>query len=124
VFFSWYTASVHEGPISASASGSGWSTTDIAKLVALLALIAVAAWAVELFADNVNLPWPAWMIAGGCGALAILLVLYRIVSKPGDFSAAAAVGVSISLAWGIFLSLIAAVAVVVGAYMHMNESSS
>jgi hypothetical protein len=124
VFFSWYTLSVHAGPLSISKSGSGWDTTDVAKLVALLALVALAVWAVELFAENVNLPWPAAMIAGACGVLAILLVLYRIVSKPGDLGGPLPTGVSVGTAWGIYLSLIAAIAVVVGAYMHMNESSS
>lgn len=124
VFFSWYTASVHVGSLSISKSGSGWDTTDVAKLVALLALVALAVWAVELFADNVNLPWPASMVAGACGALAILLVLYRIVSKPGELSGPLPPGVSIGTAWGIYLSLIAAIVVVVGAYLHMNETSS
>jgi hypothetical protein len=124
VFFSWYTVSVHAGPLSISKSGSGWDTTDVAKLVALLALVALAVWAVELFADNVNLPWPAWMVSGACGALAILLVLYRIFSKPGELGGSLPTGVSVGTAWGIYLSLIAAIAVVVGAYMHMNESIS
>jgi len=114
VFFSWYTVSVHAGPLSISKSGSGWDTTDVAKLVALLALVALAVWAVELFADSVNLPWPAWMVSGACGALAILLVLYRIVSKPGELGGSLPTGVSVGAAWGIYLSLIAAIAVVVG----------
>jgi hypothetical protein len=124
VFFSWYTVSVHAGPLSISKSGSGWDTTDVAKLVALLALVALAVWAVELFANTTNLPWPAAMVAGACGALAILLVLYRIVSKPGELGGPLPTGVSVRSAWGIYLSLIAAIAVVVGAYLHMNESSS
>ena len=124
VFFSWYTASVHVGSLSISKSGSGWDTTDVAKLVALLALVALAVWAVELFANTTNLPWPAAMVAGACGALAILLVLYRIFSKPGELGGPLPTGVSVGSAWGIYLSLIAAIAVVVGAYLHMNESSS
>jgi len=47
--FSWYTVSVHAGPLSISKSGSGWDTTMSPKLVALLALVALAVWAVELF---------------------------------------------------------------------------
>jgi hypothetical protein len=124
VFFSWYTVSVHAGPLSISKSGSGWDTTDVAKLVALLALVALAVWAVDLFADNVNLPWPPSIIAGACGVLATLLVLYRIVSKPGDLGGPLPTGVSVGTAWGIYLSLIAAIVVVVGAYLHMNETSS
>jgi len=124
VFFSWYTVSVHAGPLSISKSGSGWDTTDVAKLVALLALVALAVWAVELFANTTNLPWPAAMVAGACGVLAILLVLYRIFSKPGELGGPLPTGVSVGTAWGIYLSLVAAVAVVVGAYLHMNESRS
>jgi hypothetical protein len=124
VFFSWYTVSVHAGPLSISKSGSGWDTTDVAKLVALLALVALAVWAIELFANTTNLPWPASIVAGACGALAILLVLYRIFSKPGDLGGPLPTGVSVGTAWGIYLSLVAAIAVVVGAYLHMNETSS
>lgn len=124
VFFSWYTVSVHAGPLSISKSGSGWDTTDVAKLVALLALVALAVWAIDLFADTVNLPWPPSMIAGACGVLATLLVLYRIVSKPGDLGGPLPTGVSVGTAWGVYLSLIAAIVVVVGAYLHMNETSS
>jgi hypothetical protein len=132
VFFSWYTATVSILGHSESASGSGWDSTDVAKLVFLLALVALAAWGVELFAPQVSLPFPAWMIAGGAGALAVLLVLFRIVSKPGSDAAATvnAIGgaggahLSIGTAWGIYLALIAAIAIVVGAYMRMNEPSA
>jgi hypothetical protein len=118
VFFNWYTASA--GGFSVSASG--WDTTDVAKLVFLLALIAGAAWVIELFVPTVDLPFPAWMIAGACGALAALLVLFRIVSKPhaGEIKAA---GISYGTSFGIWLALIAAIAVVVGAYLRMNESA-
>jgi hypothetical protein len=132
VFFSWYTATFSFGGRSASSSGSGWDTTDVAKLVFLCALVALVAWGLELFAPQVNLPFPAWMIAGGAGALAVLFVLFRILSKPGSdavnavnaFASASGAHFSIGTAWGIWLSLIAAIAVVVGAYLRMNETSS
>jgi hypothetical protein len=64
VFFSWYTAtasvSVPGGAtVSRSASGSGWDSGDGAKLVFLLALVILVVWAIDLFADNVTLPFPA-----------------------------------------------------------------
>jgi hypothetical protein len=115
VFFSWYTVSVKG--FGASASVSGWSSTDWAKLVFLLALIALAAWIIELFVPTVTLPAPASLIAGAAGVLAILIVLFRILSKPGgDVS-----GISVGTSWGIWLALLAAIAVVVGAYLRMNE---
>jgi hypothetical protein len=124
VFFSWYSVSVKNF---GSTGVKGWDATDVAKLVFLLAVVAIAVWCIELFAPQVALPFPAWMIAGGAGGLAILLVLFRIVSKPGgslNSSFAKALGVSVGTSFGIYLSLIAAIAVVVGAYLRMNESSS
>ena len=111
VFFSWYSV--------AGFTASGWSATDVAKLVFLLALVAGAAWVIDLFVPTVQIPYPAWMIAGAAGGLAILLVLFRMASKPGG-----PISGALSLAWGIYLALIAAIAVVVGAYLRMNESSS
>jgi hypothetical protein len=130
VFFNWYTveASVKIGNInqSASASESGWDSGAAAKLVALLALIALAAWIVELFVPTFELPFPAWMIAGAAGALALLLVLLRIVDKPGGGASINSPGIhaSVGTAFGIWLALIAAIAVVVGAYLRMNEPQS
>jgi hypothetical protein len=140
VFFSWYTGKVTvSGSISGvlgnslgsrSSSVSGWDATDLAKLVFLLALIALAVWIVELFVEGVDLPVHAWSVAMVCGAVSILIVLYRIVEKPtggfptsGSFSLGAAgkVSWSVSAAWGLYLALLAAIAVVVGAYMAMKE---
>jgi hypothetical protein len=136
VFLDWYTVSVSVSGVpsallqglSRSASASGTDATNVANLVALLAVVAIAAWGIELFAQNVKLPFPAWMIAGGAGALSVLLVLFRIVSKPGganslnfSFGNAGGLHVDVSTAFGIWLALIAAVAVTVGAALRMRE---
>ena len=132
VFFSWYTAtasvSVPGGAsISRSASGSGWDSGGGAKLVFLLALVILAVWAVDLFADNVTLPFPASMVALVLGAAALLVVVIKFFSKPGGGDVSSFGGTlhfSVSVAWGLYVALLAAIAVVVGAYMHMNETSS
>jgi hypothetical protein len=134
VFFDWYSAKVSINGVpgfsgSTSASVSGWDATDIAKLVFLLALVAGAALVVGMFVPTVNLPWPAWMISGVCGGVAVILVLYRIISKPhqDDLSkinfggANGGIHASISSSFGIWLSLIAAIALTAGAYLLMNE---
>jgi hypothetical protein len=134
VFLNWYTATVSTSgitlpgiPGSISRSVSGWDATDVAKLVALLALIAVAAWAIELFASGVQLPWPAWTIAGVAGVASTLLVLYRIVSKPNGAHdvnislGTASIHASVGTAFGIWLALIASIVVAAGAYMTMRE---
>ena len=66
-----------------SASESGWSSGALAKFVALFALIALAAWVVELFVPTVDLPSRPGMIAGASGAISILFVLFKFLSKPG-----------------------------------------
>jgi hypothetical protein len=133
VFLNWYTAkaSVDIGGASSSFSTSisGWDATKLVSLLIVLAALAtIAAYAIELFAPHVTLPFPAWMIAGAAGALSVLLILFRIVNKPDkvdDVSSAdfgGAVSASAGTAFGIWLALIAAIAVVVGAYLRMNES--
>jgi phosphate starvation-inducible membrane PsiE len=135
VFFNWYSATVKFGQFSQSASVSGWDATDVAKLVFLLAAIALIALILEQFAATVELPVPASMIAGVCGIIALLLVVYRIISKPGGEhtgsiqlpgggSTKDLISFSIGTSWGIWLSLIAAIALIVGAYLSMNESNA
>ena len=132
VFFSWYTATASVtlpggGSLSRSASGSGWSSGDGAKLVFLLALVILAVWAVDLFADNVSLPFPAAMVALVLGAAALLVCVIKFFSKPGGpdlTSFGGTLHFSVSVAWGLYVAILAAIAVIVGAYMHMNETSS
>ncbi|HSS53619.1 MAG TPA: hypothetical protein VLK79_03130 [Gaiellales bacterium] len=132
VFFSWYTATASVSlpggnSLSRSASGSGWSSGDGAKLVFLLALVILAVWAVDLFADNVTLPFPAAMVALVLGAVALLVCVIKFFSKPGGpdlTSLGGTLHFSVSVAWGLYVAILAAIAVVVGAYMHMNETSS
>jgi hypothetical protein len=132
VFFSWYTATASVslpggGSLSRSASGSGWSSGGGAKLVFLLALVILAVWAVDLFADNVTLPFPAAMVALVLGAVALLVCVIKFFSKPGGpdlTSFGGTLHFSVSVAWGLYVAILAAIAVVVGAYMHMNETSS
>jgi hypothetical protein len=109
VFISWYKISI----AGFSASRSGWDSVDTAKLVALLALIAIAAIVIELFVPTVTLPLPASLIVIAAGGLAVLLVLLKILDKPAS---------QLSLAWGIFVALIAAAVTAYGGYAKMNEA--
>ena len=109
VFLSWYGVSV----AGYSVSGSGWDTVDTAKLVALLALIALAALVIEMFVPTVTLPLPASLIVIGAGGLSVLLVLLKIIDKPGS---------GLGLKYGIFVALIAAAATTYGGYLKMNEA--
>jgi hypothetical protein len=118
------------GSTSASASASGWHATDIAKLVCLLGLVALIGWVMAVFVEDNEYSGRAWGVAMACGILAIVLVLYRIIDKPGpsgfggtqSFSVGTVkFSLSISAGWGIYLALLSAIAVVVGTYMVMKE---
>jgi hypothetical protein len=109
VFFTWYSADV--GPISVTASGT--DVGGIVWLVFLAALVAIAAWVIDLWVPTVELPVPAWQIAAGAGVVAVILIIIKIIDKPDGWG----------LSWGIFLALLAAIAVVAGAYMRNQEVS-
>ncbi len=128
VFLNWYTLTVSIAGRSASKSKSGWDSGATAKIIALLAIVIIAAWLVELYAENVTLPLPASIIAGATGVAALLLVLFKFFSKPasdqvGQFNALGIGHASVDTDWGIWLALISAVVVVAGAYLRMNEQS-
>jgi hypothetical protein len=118
VFLSWYKYSVKGvGAFGGSANQSGWDSGALGKLVALLALIALAALVIELFVPTVTLPLPASLIVLGASALALLFVLIKLVVKPDDHGV-----VDIGLAYGIFVSLIAAAVAAYGGYAKMSEA--
>ena len=61
------------------------------------------------------------------GAVALLVCVIKFFSKPGGpdlTSFGGTLHFSVSVAWGLYVAILAAIAVVVGAYMHMNETSS
>jgi len=140
VFLNWYTASVSisggSGPfgnLSRSGSASGVDATDVAWIVFFLAVIALAAWVIELWVEGVTIPYPAWLVAGVCGALSVLLVLYRIIDKPAgagtNTSGSLTFGNSkltwsIGTSFGIWLALLASIAMLVGAYLMLNEQNT
>jgi hypothetical protein len=140
VFLNWYTASVSisggSGPfgnLSRSGSASGVDATDVAWIVFFLALIALAAWVIELWVEGVTIPYPAWLVTGVCGALSVLLVLFRIIDKPagaGTNTSGSLTFGSSKLTWsigtsfGIWLALLASIAMVVGAYLMLNEQNT
>src|SRR5437763_5193257 len=78
VFLHWYTYSASIsgiagiGGVTISGSASGTKATDVAWLVFLLGIVALAAWVIELWAPTVELPMPAWQIAIVAGAVSVL----------------------------------------------------
>lgn len=122
MFLPWYGVDVNVGGFSASESGSAWevfSTIDI--LLFLVALVAVGA-VVARLADVLPPDLPVAAIVTGAGALAVLLVLYRIVDIPGpDIPQIVESNVDYGRKFGLFLGLVAAGGVAYGGYRSMSE---
>jgi hypothetical protein len=92
----------------------GWHTGAIAKVVLLLGLAVVALHL--LHAAGIELPAtvPESLVVIVIGALATILVLIRVISIPDDFQPA-------SRGIGLWISLIAALAVIVAGLLRASE---
>jgi hypothetical protein len=123
-FFDWYGGNVTGlargvQVTGAALSSTGWQTFTISRwvwlLTALLALGSVAAWA-RGYEDRGPLPLSA--VVAGLGALASALIVIRILHHPGLSASAGTVHLSYGVKTGIWLGLIAALAIAFGGYVQ------
>jgi hypothetical protein len=106
-----------QGPEEADTSANAWEAFDFTDLVMLLAVIvAVGVAAVTLMGASASLPVAGSAITTGIGALAFLLVLYRLINPPGEGD--------IDREIGIWLGLLATAGITVGGYLGMQEEGT
>lgn len=110
-FMDWYAGS-GEGP---TVAVIGWHTGTLGKLVffvglAVLALVALRESGIELPATV-----PESLLVIGLGALATIFVLIRLIVVPDTFTGISGRGI------GIFVSLLAALAVTVAGLLRAGE---
>jgi hypothetical protein len=129
-FFDWYGGNVTglaRGVqlTGAALSSTGWQTFTISRwvwlLTALLALGSVVAWA-RGYEDRGPLPLSA--LVAGLGALASALIVIRILHHPGLSASAGTVHLSYGVKTGIWLGLIAALAIAFGGYVQTLPEKS
>ena len=111
-FTGWYAGSEVDG---LTVSVIGWHTGALGKLVffvglAVLALVALREAGIELPATV-----PESLLVIALGALATIFVLVRLISIPDTFLPASGRGI------GIWISLLAAVAVIVAGLLRASE---
>lgn len=110
MFLPWYDVSAEFSGFSASESANAWEVFSFVDIVLFLTAVAAVAVAV-LSAQNrlAALPVPAGQLLLGLGALATLLVVFRILSVPdGGIDVD---GVDVGRKIGVFLGLICAAAI-------------
>lgn len=125
MFFDWYGVEVSgvggfTGSIS-GAGGSAWDALDVIPIFLMLAIVVALGVAIVRLTDaDLEPPVSMNAVVAALGGLAVLLILYRIVDKPGggDFGG---VAVGLTLKPGIFLALIAAAGIAYGGWSAMRE---
>jgi uncharacterized membrane protein YhaH (DUF805 family) len=128
MFFDWFGVKISgvagfSGDVSGS-GGSAWDALDVIPVFLMLAIVVAIGVAVVRLADaDLELSISLNAIVAAVGALAVLLILYRIVFPP-DFGGFGGVSVDATLRFGIFLGLIAAAGIAYGGYSAMREEGA
>lgn len=125
MFFDWFGFEVSGVPAFSGTveggGGSAWDVLDVIPIFLVLAVIAAVGVAVIRLTDaDVEPPVSLNTIVAVLGALAVLLILYRIVDPPGGESFGG-VSVDTTLKVGIFLGLLSAAGIAYGGYSAMRE---
>jgi hypothetical protein len=128
MFVDWFSVDVSTSAgslaFSASAGGSAWDALDTIPIFLMIAIVAAVGVAVVRLTDAVFEPAISVnAVVAALGGLAVLLILYRIISPP-DAGSAPGVSVDVSPAIGIFLGLIAAAGIAYGGYRAMQEEGT
>jgi hypothetical protein len=98
----------------APAAASAWEAFSVLDIVlALLALVPLALVAVQATRDSPSLPVAFSVLTTIAGAVATLLILYRIVNQPGPNDA-------VSVELGAWIGVAAAVAIAGGGWRSMR----
>jgi hypothetical protein len=122
LFLEWYNISAKTAFVNASQGFSGWKALGfIDILLFLIGLVAIAVAVTK--AMNVlpkSLPASPGLIVLALGGLALLLVLFRLLSIP-DNGAGSIPGVDVGRSFGIFIALLAAAGVTLGGWLSWNE---
>ncbi len=110
-FMSWYSGS-DDGPTIAVI---GWHVGVLGKLVFFIGLAVLGLWALREAGFELPAAVPESLILIGLGSLATTFVLIRIISVPDEFFPYTGRGI------GIWISLLAALGVIVAGLLEASE---
>jgi uncharacterized membrane protein YhaH (DUF805 family) len=128
MFFDWFGVKISgvsgfSGDVSGS-GGSAWDALDVIPIFLMLAIVVAIGVAVIRLTDaDLEPPVSLNAIVAALGGLAVLLILYRIISPP-DFGSFGGVTVEATRKFGIFLGLISAAGIAYGGYSAMREEGA
>lgn len=124
MFLPWYQVEVDARVLEASDTINAWDSFRVVDILLVLVLLVAVGMAVVRAAGAMpaQLPFPPGGVVAAAGALAILLILFRIVSLPGPDIEVEEIDIDRQI--GIFLALLAAIGITFGGYTAMNERVS
>ncbi len=109
-FMGWYSGRVDGLRLSAL----GWNTGVLGKFVLIVGLAVLALLALRAIGFELPPALPVGMVIAGLGALATIIVLFRLIEIPDDY---AGLGRSV----GIWVSLVAALLLIVAGLLKASE---
>jgi hypothetical protein len=112
-FTDWYAGSESGGAFTLSVIG--WHTGALGKLVFFVGLAVLALWALREAGIELPATVPESLVVIALGSLGTIFVLIRLISIPDRFLPASGRGV------GIWISLLAALAVIVAGLIRAGE---
>ncbi|MBK5231131.1 MAG: hypothetical protein JJE27_08180, partial [Thermoleophilia bacterium] len=129
LFLNWYTYKAGlniAGVNSSSSTGiSAWDAFSLIDLLLLvIGLLAIVPAALDVFDMEVELPVDMSVVTMAAGALAVLLIVFRVIDKPGPDVSVNIPGVEagVHLAFGLFIGLISSAAIAFGGFTQTSES--
>ena len=124
MFIDWYGVDVDVAGFTASGGFNAWQAFSFIDLLLFLAAaVAIAVAVARALGALPALPMPAGQIVAIAGAIAVLLILFRLIVTPGGDD----IGgdeVDVTRKIGVFLGLLAAAGIAFGGYTAMNERAS
>ena len=120
MFIDWYGVDVDIAGFEASGGFNAWQAFSLIDILLFLAAaVAIAITVARALGALPALPMPAGQIVAIAGAVAVVLILFRLIVTPdagGD-------EFDVTRKIGIFLGLISAGAIAFGGYTAMNEQA-
>lgn len=105
------------------ANANAWESFSFIDILLFLAVVVVLALVLTRAAANTpDLPQSPATIIAAAGALAVVLVLFRLIFPPGVDTGVVDVDVDLGRKIGVFLGLIASAGIAYGGWRAMNEA--
>jgi hypothetical protein len=123
MFLPWYGVDVKGASLGIETpSATAWEAFSfIDVLLFLVCAVAIGAAVLRAMDAMPELPAPVGQIVAAAGALAVILILFRLIDTPGETGSFGGIDFDVTRKIGIFLGLIAAGGVAFGGYTQMNE---